>query len=115
MAIFGESSDFESAIEMLEEVKESIITAYEVRTRLPRARISGMMDAETWFSAQKAVELGFADKILYAPEQTEAAEGFIFDKINVTNALLRKLPKAKRNTEQGASHKELLKRLQLLK
>ncbi len=116
--IFGEAADFQSGIKMLGEVKESIVNAYEQRTGLSRAKISNMMDAETWFSAQKAVELGFADKILYAPEQAEAAEGFIFDKITVTNALRRKLPKE--NPElvappTGTPHQELITRLNLLK
>jgi len=116
--IFGEAADFQSGIKMLGEVKEGIINAYEQRTGLSRAKISNMMDAETWFSAQKAVELGFADKILYAPEQAEAAEGFIFDKITVTNALRRKLPKE--NPEPaapaiGTPHQELITRLNLLK
>ena len=77
-----------------------------------------MMDAETWFSAQKAVELGFADKILYAPEATDAAEGFLFDRLTVTNALLRKLPRPSREEPvvlSGRSHQELMGRLELLK
>lgn len=116
--IFGETADFQSGIKMLNEVKESIINAYEQRTGLPRSKISNMMDCETWFSAQKAVELGFADKILYAAENTDAAEGFIFDKITVTNALLRKLPAVRRKetvSHPGASHAELSTRLNLLK
>ncbi len=117
-AIFGEASDFQNAIKMLSEVKESIINAYEQRTGLSRGKISNMMDAETWFSAQKAVELGFADKILYAPDAQDAAEGFIFDRITVTNALLRKLPREKEKPQPalaGTPHKELLTRLKLLK
>ena len=117
--IFGEAADLQSGIKMLQEVKESIINAYEQRTGLPRSKISSMMDAETWFSAQKAVELGFADKILYAPQQAAAPEGFIFDRMTVTNALIRKLPKAKQEQDQavepGTSHQELLTRLNLLK
>ena len=116
--IFGEAADLQSGIKMLSEVKESIVNAYEARTGLPRAKISNMMDAETWFSAQKAVELGFADQILYAPENTDASEGFIFDKMTVTNAFLRKLPKVKPEhpiTQAGTTHKELLTRLELLK
>ncbi|CQR75069.1 ATP-dependent Clp protease proteolytic subunit 1 [Sporomusa ovata DSM 2662] len=116
--IFGEAADFQSGIKMLSEVKEGIINAYHQKTGLSRAKISSMMDAETWFSAQKAVELGFADKILYAPDQVEATEGFIFDKITVTNALRRKLPKEKQESEaqpQGVPHQELLTRLNLLK
>ena len=116
--IFGEAADLQSGIKMLSEVKESIVNAYEARTGLPRAKISNMMDAETWFSAQKAVELGFADQILYVPENTDASEGFIFDKMTVTNAFLRKLPKVKPEqpvTQTGTTHKELLTRLELLK
>ena len=61
----GEAKDMEKAIAMLNEVKESILNAYEAKTGLSRARISHMMDDETWFNAKKAVELGFADKILF--------------------------------------------------
>lgn len=116
--IFGEASDFQSGIDMLSEVKEGIINAYEKKTALPRNKISKMMDAETWFSAQKAVELGFADKVLYEDNDEEVTDGFIFDKVTVTNALMIKIPKAKetqpvKNT--GTPHDQLLKRLELLK
>ena len=46
---------------MLEEVKESIINAYEIKTSLSRAKLSRLMDEETWMNASKAIELGFAD------------------------------------------------------
>lgn len=55
----------QKAIAMLNEVKESILNAYEDKTGLTRAKLSHMMDDETWFNAKKAVELGFADKILF--------------------------------------------------
>ena len=116
--VFGEAADLASGIKLLNEVKESIINAYEQRTGLPRGKISNMMDAETWFSAQKAVELGFADKILYAPDKQDAAEGFIFDKMTVTNCLLRKLPTPKEEPiakEDGKRLEELEIRLNLLK
>jgi ATP-dependent Clp protease protease subunit len=116
-AIFGEAADLQTAIKMLGEVKESLVNAYEQRTGLPRGKISAMMDAETWFSAQKAVEFGFADKILYAPDQTETAEGFLFDRQTITNALIGKMPKPKTESpapETGKSHQELMTRLQLL-
>ncbi len=61
----GNARDMERAIAMLNEVKESILNAYEGKTGLSRARLSHMMDDETWFNAKKAVELGFADKILF--------------------------------------------------
>ncbi len=116
--IFGEAADLQSGIKMLSEVKESIINAYEQKTNLPRNKISNMMDAETWFSAQKAVELGFVDKILYAPETNDAKEGFIFDKMTVTNSLINKLPKSQKESVDiftGSDYKDLMKRLELLK
>lgn len=62
---FGDTGDMKKAIEMLNEVKESIINAYELKTGLSRAKISHLMDSETWMNAYKAVELGFADDILF--------------------------------------------------
>jgi ATP-dependent Clp protease protease subunit len=44
-------SDMQKGIEMLSEVKEVIINAFEAKTRLERKQIAQMMDAETWFSA----------------------------------------------------------------
>ena len=67
----GNAKDMERAIAMLNEVKESILNAYEGKTGLSRARLSHMMDDETWFNAKKAVELGFADKILFDSGDSE--------------------------------------------
>ena len=64
----GNAKEMERAIGMLNEVKESILNAYEDKTGLTRSKLSKMMDDETWFNAKKAVELGFADKILFVEE-----------------------------------------------
>ena len=60
----GDHDDMQKAIKMLDEVKESIINAYEIKTSLTRDKLSKLMDAETWMNANKAVELGFADGVL---------------------------------------------------
>lgn len=62
---FGEARDMEKAISMLNEVKESILNAYERKTGMNRVKLSHMMDDETWFNAKKAVEFGFADRVLF--------------------------------------------------
>jgi ATP-dependent Clp protease protease subunit len=61
----GNAKDMEKAISTLNEVKESIINAYAAKTGLSRNRISKLMSDETWINAKKAVELGFADEILF--------------------------------------------------
>ena len=61
----GNARDMEKAISTLNEVKESIINAYAFKTGLSRNRISKLMSDETWLNAKKALELGFADEILF--------------------------------------------------
>lgn len=93
----GDSREMQKAGEMLDEVKESILNAYEIKTGLSRAKISHLMDGESWFNAKKAVELGFADGILGSTEKTEDAaggvggEGMMFSRTAVNNSLLSKL------------------------
>ena len=89
----GDTHEMERTITFLSEIKESIINAYEIKTGLSRAKISRLMDAETWMNAKKAVELGFADSVLYADAQrpvTDTADGLIFSRAAVTNSLLSK-------------------------
>ena len=118
--IWGEEADMVKAKEMLAEVKESIVNAYELKTSISRNKISKMMDMETWMSAKKAVELGFADKVLY--EDTDSSipvdNGFIFEKVTVVNSLINKFPKNQKeepNNEDGASYRDLITRLNLIK
>lgn len=67
----GDKEEMKKAISMLDEVKESIMNAYEIKSGLSRDRISKFMDAETWMNSTKAVELGFADKILFEKEDAD--------------------------------------------
>ncbi len=61
----GNTRDMEKAISALNEVKESIVNAYAAKSGLRRGRIADLMSEETWLNAKKAVELGFADEVLY--------------------------------------------------
>lgn len=114
----GDSSEMKKAIDMLDEVKESIMNAYEIKTGLSRSRISHLMDAESWFNAKKAVELGFADKLLFSKEEPEEEEekelemeAVMFSRKAVTNSLMSKLiPKPEKKTPI----EQLEKRLSLL-
>ena len=101
MLVAGEASDLEAGIQLLSEVKESIINAYQTKTGLSREKISYMMNAETWMSAHKAIELNFADSILYESAKVPRNQGgFIFDKLTVTNALINKLPYIRAKMQQ---------------
>ncbi|MGM0792428.1 MAG: head maturation protease, ClpP-related [Bacillota bacterium] len=110
---FGDTAEMKKAIQMLSEVKESIINAYELKTGLSRTKLSHMMDDESWFNSKKAVELGFADAIMFQEEsnQDSSDEGVIYNKMAVVNSFLHKLPQKKTGTDITV----LDKRLDLLK
>ena len=122
---YGDSTEMQKAIEMLGSVKDSIINAYEIKTGLSRAKLSHLMDAETWMDATKAVELGFADGILKRPGEAEDQEtptvSMLYSKANVVNSLMDKIahkcaidPKPAEPTNKQRAD-DLLDRLNLIK
>lgn len=117
----GDSEEMKKAIDMLGEVKESIINAYELKTGLSRAKLSHMMDSETWMNAQKALELGFADGILFQNDDSvsdfsNAENSFTFSRRAVTNSLIDKITGRKKEIENSGTPIEYLeKRLNLIK
>ena len=87
----GDTEEMRKAIQLLDEVKESIINAYEIRTGLSRAKISHMMDATTWMNANKAIELGFVDDILTDEKLNTDMPAFAFSDSAVERTLINKL------------------------
>ena len=125
--VIGDVAEMHKAIAMLEEVKDSIITAYAIKTDLPIEELSRMMDEETWISANRAVALGFADGLLLRegdtrnkgrPVAADVLHGFAYSRSAVTNSLLDKLkskPPDRPLTEQPKTPiADLDKRLALL-
>ncbi len=123
---FGDSIEMQKAIEMLASVKDSIINAYEIKTGLSRAKLSHLMDAETWMDANKAVELGFADEIMKRSDaETEDAEppevSMLYSRAQVVNSLMDKIAERcrieQKPTEDSTKVKadSLMDRLNLLK
>lgn len=115
----GEAKDMEKVIEMLGEIKESIINAYELRTGLSRTKLSHLMDSESWFNAKKAIELGFADKILFDKQEEHGmeTESYSFSRTAAQQDLLVKM-QAKLEVQQPKKTipiNQLEKRLNLLK
>jgi len=112
----GDSEEMQKAIAMLSEVKESIINAYEIKTGQSRAKLSHLMDAETWLNAKKAIELGFADGILDDEKKRLQTEDFTyaFSRRAVTNSLLDKVKPKLPKQQTGTPIESLQKRLSLI-
>lgn len=124
----GDTAEMRRAIQMLDEVKESIINAYELRSNLPREKLAKLMDAETWLSANKALDMGFIDEIMtrqpsgedypesVPPEQVLGhLANYTASRFIVTNHLLCKLQaKTEPPAPAGIPVADLDKRLALL-
>ncbi len=91
----GDAAEMQKAIDLLDEVKESIINAYQIKTGLSRVKLSNIMDAETWLNAHKARELGFCDEVLYETTGEDEEEGskpdFIFSAKAAARVLMNKV------------------------
>lgn len=61
----GDYRDFEHNAEMLKNYNVSIANAYQLKTDMSQEDLLGLMNKETWLNAQKAIELKFADEIMF--------------------------------------------------
>ena len=136
---FGDHTEMQKAIDMLNGVKESIINAYVIKTGLSRAKLSHLMDEETWMDANKAMEFGFADDVLKrdtdnvednVEDSIPSVSSILFSQKAVSNSLVNKLaakygekdkPSVVQETEipapeeTGRPVNEIMERLNLIK
>ncbi len=90
----GDSEEMRKAIQLLDEVKESIINAYEIKTGQSRTKLSHLMDSETWMNAWKAKELGFCDEVMFAEgdqPDTKNVSGFSYAGKTAAACLMNRL------------------------
>ena len=115
---WGDSAEMQKAIAMLDEVKESIINAYEIKTGLDRKKLSKLMDAETWMDANSAVEYGFADEIMQrntAEDMAVPTVSMMYSPAQVTNSLKEKIAKKCKIEKPKTKAEDLFSRLDLIK
>lgn len=102
--VCGDHNEMSKAIDMLNEVKESIINAYEAKTGLSRAKLSHLMDSETYMNANKAIELGFADSIMGDDECKNnipvSFNSVMFSQKEISNSLMNKISEKYRIMKQ---------------
>lgn len=60
---YGNADDFTKSAALLEQIDGSLVKSYAAKTGQSPDDIAAMMAAETWIEADRAVELGFANKV----------------------------------------------------
>lgn len=59
----GTSRDMRSLATVLDKIKQGMVAAYMKKSGQSREDIEAIMEAETWYDAQEAVDAGFADRV----------------------------------------------------
>lgn len=60
---WGYAEDLRKMADELDIIREAMIPVYTDKTGLTREEVIALLDAETWFTAEEAVEKGFADEV----------------------------------------------------
>lgn len=59
----GEAEDLRKQADVLDKIKETILSIYEKNSNLSRERLTALMDEETWLTGSEALEYGFATRL----------------------------------------------------
>ena len=59
----GTAADMRATADALDKMAAAMVAAYRDKSGAGDAEIEALMAAETWLSAEEAVELGFADRV----------------------------------------------------
>lgn len=71
---WGTKADIQKVLNSLDTIDESLISIYAERTSRSVEEIQNWLEEETWFTAEKAVELGLADGIRDKKETSVSVE-----------------------------------------
>lgn len=67
----GDYRDMEHTAEVLKKANKTISNAYTIKTGMTDTEVQDLMDKETWFTADEALEKGLIDEIMYTNEKVD--------------------------------------------
>jgi ATP-dependent Clp endopeptidase proteolytic subunit ClpP len=85
----GDADQLRKDADVLEKVKDSLVSVYVAKTGKSRGDISELMDAETWFSAQEALDNGFIDVISSSVASEDVARVDVMNFIHTPDQIQR--------------------------
>lgn len=110
MVAVGDSEELRQAADVLDKIKGNLIKAYVNRTGKSEQQVIDWLDAETWFTAEEALDNGFIDEIIGGSKTNNSYDMTIFD--NPPEALLR-IQKEDEDAEQKYGTETMKMKLEL--
>lgn len=85
--VYGDMHNLRKVADILDEVKDSIINAYVLKTGKSREEVSALMDEEFYMSANTALKNKFVDGVLYQdqPLNVENLSGISLNRLSVVS------------------------------
>ena len=84
----GEAEDLRKQADVLDKIKETILSIYEKNSNLSRERLTALMNEETWLTGAEALEYGFATRLTEGlAVAAKATTGLVKNFKNVPNNL----------------------------
>lgn len=94
----GNKNDFAQIVEQMQNIDDSLVSIYEARSGVKSKDIQKLMDAETFMTAQQAIDDGFADGMMLNEPTQSAVNNHTDNKIinllkdaGLTNSQAREL------------------------
>lgn len=91
----GDYRDFEHYAEQLKKSNDTIANAYMIKTGKTREEILKLMDHETWFTPDEALEAGFIDEILSKEDNADQFRLVAASDFLIPQAVIDKLKQEK--------------------
>ncbi|QHJ79157.1 MAG: hypothetical protein [Caudoviricetes sp.] len=113
VVLFGNAKEMREKADVLDKVRDTIVATYQQKTDLSAEKIIEMMDAETWLSAEEALELGFVDEIMETANIAATTKAVI----EMSSNTLKNIPESFKNAVKSANEqpKEVVKPMDLAK
>jgi len=77
----GESKDMIQSAQVLDKVRDIMVSRYQAKTGQSEESLIEMLDAETWLTPEEALELGFCDRIDYSEPVESSLQSTLISKI----------------------------------
>ena len=109
---YGTKSDIQKTMNALETIDESIVSIYKQRTGLSSEEIRNMIEAETWLTAEEALEKGFVDLIETAedPDEPEKDDFINFSNEQMNSIVAKVTANLQKNIKQTNEPKPVAKK-----
>lgn len=111
MTTSGDKNSKSKDAKVLSSTDEGLVNAYEIKTGKSREELLALMDEETWMNAQQAVELGFADEIMFTGTRRLVASNQMKLSLEMIEKTKELMEKSAVETPEEPKQKSLLEKL----